>query len=530
MSDRRRVLGLLAIAGAVGCDDRDPVWDAYVEQPATALAMNTAVAVVDAPAQRALVLPVDADLQLSPASLPIGQGYAASAATPDGRHLLVLSRGVVPRRTADDEGPSLSMIAASPAPQLVHRYELGDPLARLAVDPESRFAVAFPSSDDGTFVHNPNELVIFDLERGPSADNPVELTLRSFGGRPERLTFTPVLGLPGGERRLLVAETDRDVSLVDLDHLDLPEITIPLTSGPDPLAPAQVAVSDGDPDRDDDARVALRIAGDPNVIVVDLLPVADEDASATPQSFRASPNVVFVGGTPTDVAFVQTDGGLRLAAVVPSAQVLTLVDPLTGVSSGVELGAPFERMALVTSIVGPGEDGSDVALLWSSASPDIAFVALGSTVGKPYKSIERTELGQPIARVLDVPAPNGHLKLLQALDGRAIFVLDVRERTVAPIETSSSATELALSPTGERAWLSAGSAELAGLDLASLHPVNLVLSRSIDALFDIERSGGGRALIALHSSGALGATVLDGESPSLAGAREYFGLLLGGLP
>jgi hypothetical protein len=475
-----------------------------------------------------VLLPVSGDLGLAPVSLPIGQGFATAAITPDRQRLIALSRGVVPRRTGEDEGPSVSLIAAAPEPLLVNRYPLSDPLSRLAVDPESRFAVAYPAEHDGNFVHNPNELVVIDLDREPAPDNPTELSLRSFGGSPERMTFTPVLALPGGMSRLLVVQTDRDVSLVDLEDLSLPEVTIPLTSGPDPLAPAAVAVSDGAADRNDDARIAIRIENHPNVIVVDLLPV--DDSSDAPQRFRAAPNVVFVGGVPSDVAFVQTDGGLRLAALVPTVQTLTLVDPTTGIASELKLDAPFDRISLVTSVVGAGEDGSDVALLWSTKSPKIAFLALGSTVGKPYASIERLELSQPVFQVLEVPAPNEHLKLLQSVGQSSLFVLDVRDRTASPILSSSAGTEITLAPAGNRAWINAAGSELAQLDLASLHPVNLLLNRSIEAVFEVGRGDGGRALVALHGSGALGATVLDADEPSLAGAREYFGLLLGGLP
>jgi hypothetical protein len=524
----KRIVGLGLLLVLAACDEREAVWDTMVPNPPVAFGMNDAVALVDAPANRVMMLPVGAELELAPASIPIGAGFAAAAMTPDRQQLLALSRGVVPRRTGEDEGPSLSLIAASPEPQLLDRYEMGDPLSRLAVDPESRFAVAFPSSDDGTFVHNPNELVVFDLSRPPAGDNPTALTLRSFGGRPERLTFTPVLGLPGGARRLLLVESDRDVSILDLDHLDIPEVTIQLTSGPDPLAPASIAFSDGAPERDDDTRIAIRIANDPNVILVDLLPPIADDPDKPPQSYRALPNVVFVGGTATDIAFVQTDAGLRLAALVPSTQSLTLVDPPTGIATEVELGAPFERMSLVTSIVGAGADGSDVALLWSTSSPEIAFVALGSTVDKPYKSIERTELSEPVVTVLEVPSPNQHLKILGTAGGADLFVLDVVERTAAPIESSMPGTRVTVA-SGERAWINAAGPQLARLDLGSLHPENLVLNRPIDSVFEVAQRDGGRALIALHTQGSTGATVLDAQNPSLTNAREYHALLLGDL-
>jgi hypothetical protein len=508
----------------LGCTERDEVWDAPIAP--VAVGLSDAVAVIDAPAERVLLMQPAAEQALALSSLPIAEGFADAAPTPDGERLLVLSRGVVPRRKADDAEPELAVITAGASPRVESRYRLGDPLSRLAVDPASRFAVAFPSQADGALLLNPNELVVFDLDRPPAADNPVPITLRSFGGRPERLTFTPLLDLPGGARRLLVVETDRDVALVDLSSPTTPEITIPLTTGPKPLEPTAVAVSDGAPDRTDDARLAIRMLDQSNVILVDLLPASDASA---PQSFRAAPNVVFVGGVPSDLAFVNTDGGLRLAAMVPAERALTLVDPATGTATAIDLAVPFERISLVTEIVGPGADGSDVALLWSTSSPDIALVALGSTVGKPYKSVERLGLADPIDEVRDVPSPNAHLKIMLARGG-SLVVLDLRERTAAPIASSSYATRVLVPPTGRRAWVDGAGPELARLDLGSLHPLNLVLRRNVSALFETARQGGGRALVVLHTSGALGATVLDADRPDVATAREHAALLLGGLP
>ena len=59
--------------------------------------------------------------------------------------------------------------------------------------------------------------------------------------------------------------------------------------------------------------------------------------------------------------------------------------------------------------------------------------------------------------------------------------------------------------------------------------MNLKLSREVHSLFEVKRGDAGHALIALHAGGAMGATVLDADKPSLADSSEYVGLLLGGL-
>lgn len=517
---------LLGAAALSGCGGREEVWETT---PGALIAhgLADAAALVDTTGERALLLPVKSDLTLAPVSVPIGRGYASSATTADGKHLVVLARGDVPRLKPDDQGPSLSLIQSGAAPGLVSNYDLGDPLSGLALDPESRFAVVYPSEADTAFVENPNELSVVDLTAGPSDTNPTPLTLRSFGGRPQGFFFTPTLGIPGGARRLLAVLTDRDVGIIDLSEPAKGDITVRLSASGEKVTPAQIAVTDGDPDRDDDARLAVRIAGDSSVILVDLLPAPPGEVKA--HSFRPTPNVVYAGGVPSDIAFVNTDGGLRLAALVPAQRALTLVDPATGIAGSVALNAPFERISIVTGIVGSSDAGADVALLWSTSSASIAFVALGSTVGKPYKSVERLELETPVAAVYDVPAPNDRLKILAGIDQRSFYVLDLIARTASPILASDGAV-LSIAPDGRRAWMMAPSQpQIAKLDLANLHPKNLFLTQPVAAAFDVARAGGGRALLAMHASPAVGITVLDGDSPKLETATTYASVLLGGL-
>lgn len=518
----------IAALGTSACGERGETWAQPIPTgPLVARGLEGAAALVDYEANRTLLLPVEGDLSLAPVSIPINRGFAAAQATPDGKKLLVLCRGDVPRRKADDQLPTLHIIDGSTSPKALGHYGLSDPLSGLEIDPSSTFAVLYPSAADvSSFVQNPNELVLVKLTEPASASNPVPISLRSFGGRPQGFTFTPELEVPGGKRRLLVVRTDRDVALVDLSAPEKPEITVKLTGGADVLHPSGVAITDGEPGIDDDAQVAIRTANDPNVIVLDLLPVPEGKES--PHSFLPVPNIVYVGGTPTDIAFVETDGGRRLAALVPSKKTLTLVDSTTGIATDVDLGAPFERISIVTDIVGETTDGSDVALLWSTSSPNVAFVSLGVTIGKPYKSVERVELAEPVASVVDVPAPNGHLKILSSPAGTSFVVLDLLSRTASPILASTGGTRAIASPDGARAWMLAeGTSSVAQLDLATLHPKNVFLNYMTQDVFDVARRDGGRALIAVHPVGAVGLTILDAKQPSLDDSIEYLGLLLG---
>jgi hypothetical protein len=524
---------LSALALVAACHGRPERWD--TPPPSfSAYGLTSAAVVLDDPMHRALALVPRADQQLDTVALAIGHGFLSAAVSPDQSRLFVLSAGDVPRRTASDQYPSLTMIDASTSSPASTRYDMAEPLGNLAVDPQGHWAAAFAGASTPTsFVENPNEIVLFDLTQPPGASNPISRTIRSFGGAPVRLTFTPTLNLPATPRRLLVIETDRDVTLLDLDHAadptPPPEITVRLTNGSDTrvLAPAGVAVDPGDPSSNTDARVAVRTANDTNVITLALGP-APANAPPGGNDFAPVINLTDVGGIPSDIAFVHTDGGLRVAALVPTTTSAVLVEPDTSVTETVSLPAAYARMAIVTSVTG-GANGTDVALLWSASGGGVAFWTLGVTAGQPYRSVEVLGIQDDVRDVVDVPVPHPELKVLQTLSGSTFYMLNLGSRTASPLETMG-APSLVVSPDGARVWaFGSHTSQLAALDVTTLHPVPLYVDRPIDAAFDVARDDGGRALVALHAAGAVGATIFDALSPDTATARSYSALLLEGL-
>src|SRR5262249_3605492 len=154
----------------------------------------------------------DQNLQFAEANL--GRHIVSVTTSDDRERAFVISRGDSPRLRPTDQGPALTVIAAS-NPTTPIRYELPDELTSLALDPEGRFAIVYTGdSDSGGFITNPNELLIVDLSAAPSATNPSQRNLpSSIGGAPKRITFTEPLHLPAGDRRLIVVETDRDLVL-----------------------------------------------------------------------------------------------------------------------------------------------------------------------------------------------------------------------------------------------------------------------------------------------------------------------------
>jgi hypothetical protein len=331
--------------------------------------------------------------------------------------------------------------------------------------------------------------------------------------------------MPGGERRFLIVESRQDITLLDLDALERPEITIglPLTPSGAPGRPLQVVVHPGQPDLVADAQIAIRMENDPNLVLVNFAP-AEESVSG----FNLTLNLVDVGGPPAALDFVTTDGGLRLAALVPGRNEASLVHPQTKRVERVALPAQFDQLRRVTEGVLAADENGDVALLWSASARMVAFWSLGRTDNQAFRSVDVLNLETTVNQLFDVPGNElGYRKLLQSPDNR-FFVLDLRARQSFPMFASSRNVGLRVAPDGLRAWAFApGGPSLAKIDLLSLEPTSLEIERPISQLFDIEaQSGTERVLIALHPGGASGATLLDAERPDTADTRYFPGLLL----
>lgn len=528
---RLSFLGLLGALSAAlvgsACGDRDEVWE-DAPSSTTVQGLTDAVVFVDDAAHRLLVVKPLADGAVERRSYPLGERVVATQVSADRRRLVLLTAGEQPRKKADDEKPALFVLEDG----VLRSFPLEAPHSAVALDPEGRWIAvsAAPSSGSFGFVENPNEIVLVDLRAPEGGRTVVPRTLRSFGGRPQRVTFTPTLGLPGGPRRLLAVETEQDLALLDLDRAAeepaRPEITVRLTSGSSPVAlrPEGLAVDDGDPARSDDARIAVRLANDASVVVLTLGP----GAAGAPNDFAPTVNLVGTGGPVNDLAWVTTDVGRRLAATVSSKREVVLVEPATGTTQSIALPEAYGNLSLVTKEV--GASGADVALLWGGSSQGVAFFSLGRTGSEPYRSVEVVSTGGSVGSVLAVPAPRAELRLLSAQNGASLFVLDLLRRTASPL-TTNGATTLHLAPDGERLWAFAGgSTSLSQVRLADLHPTPVALEIPLGGVFDVERVGGGRALVAASTQGRGAVTVLDAIAPDGVTGRTTDEILLQELP
>ncbi len=107
--------------------------------------------------------------------------------------------------------------------------------------------------------------------------------------------------LPAGQRRLLLIETDIDVTILGLNNAfkpaPPPEITVPLTTGSTAtkVTPAGLAVDGQDSANPNDARFAVWALNDTNVFTFQLVAATTDLRN----DFRPEINLTDVGGVPT---------------------------------------------------------------------------------------------------------------------------------------------------------------------------------------------------------------------------------------
>jgi hypothetical protein len=492
----------------------------------TTQGLDRGVAVIDDQANRVIVLePRGTDLARR--YVPIGQHVLTTRVTLDQRRLFVLSRGG-DVASGSTEPASLTRIDVDGGDA---RIDLGSSTpSALTLDPEGRYVAIYGATATTTDVaENPNQLLLVDLEAPAGASAVVSRTLRSFGGKIQRVTFTSALHFSTGAMRLLIVETDSDLALLPLDHIHdadaAPEITVRLSDGSSATSrgPASVVYDDGDPTKDDDAHIGVRLQNDTSVA---LLTLGAKTAQAAAQPFSVALNLADAGGTVTDLAFVTTDTGRRLAALVPSAHSAVLVEPDTGITQAVDVAEPFTTFTLVT----PTGGTTDTALMLG-APRALAFWSLGSIGTASYRSVEVLSVPSASSTLDYVPSltPNKYRVVRSASDAQ-FFVLDVERRTLAPIVTATQ-TQLLPAPDGSRVWAyRTSSNSIARVPFPDMSPQVIPLPLTVDALFDVSTDDPShRALLAFHAAGQGALTVLDANAPTQTPPTVYPGLLLEGL-
>jgi hypothetical protein len=543
ISSARALCGLSILLLSAGCGSRpgelDVAFDPGFQEKADAMepsgklqvrGLTGSVALLDPNLHQVMMFTSPKPLELETTRLPVGRDVVQFQSSSNREKLFVLSRGVTPRYKDSDEAPQLRVFDGGTSPKELEKFELQDPYNELEVDPQGEWLLVHGSEG---LVSNPNELLLVHL--GQDGDTALtSKTLGSYGGKPLHFTFTSELSVPGAaSRRLLVVQREKDLAIIDLAAPSDPEITVAL---PQDATPLDVVYHDGI-DGEVNSLLGVQLKGDTNV---DLLTI--NAAESADHSFSVHPNLVDVGGVPSKLDFVQTrkDGGLRLAALVPTKQVAKLIDPASGVAQEVPLHAPFTQIRRITNEVAE-QSGEDIALLYGDATNTIAFWRLGITTGTPYHSIEAYDIGIKVGMVFDIPNEQSDKfadrKILSGTSTgttQQFYVLDLTQQKSFPLDVLKNLT-LNLSPNGEQLWAFGADKGFAQLTFDPLQPASLYTEQPISFVHDFETAQPDkRSALALHimrtqTHSSVGVTLFDGLEPSTARTRFYGALELEGI-
>ena len=91
-----------------------------------------------------------------------------------------------------------------------------------------------------------------------------------------------------------------------------------------------------------------------------------------------------------------------------------------------------------------------------------------------------------MADVLDVPTPNTTLKVLQTRNADAFYILNLANRTAAPLDTASADIALSISPLGDQVWtyVPDGTTVFA-TDFAHELPRSLLIERPVSGVYEV---------------------------------------------
>lgn len=522
-----RTLAVLTLIAVAACGGNDGYTGTLAPLPAVGL--ERAVVLVEATQHVAHVVDVGADGSLTLRSQALGaQPVLVQERLGMGHdEALVLSRG---ERGDTGVAPQPARLAIVPgdARTAPREYALGNPFNALAQSPDGNTGLVFFVAGSGAsrLLYNPNEIALVDLASPPSDDvaapNPVKRTVRSFGGVPTGALFATV-DVAGAPRSLVIVLSDSYVTLLDLDHPTRTEISVPLTlaSATRDVAPAQVVVDSAD------ATIYLRADASDDVYAVHL----DAATPATPldNDFTPSLTQLAVGARPADMLLYQETDGPRLLVLTRSGS-LAVIDAHSSLVTAVALAAPADHL-LGFDAPAPGDATiRPRALAYATVgySSRVTFVDLIGLASRGTRNLDVRTAARPVIGALPVPSRGVALLVHQSAPGDpGVSILDLAQRTAAPINADVSLAAAAFGAGERRLWVAPPTGTRVGwLDIDSLTPGEVRLDAPATDIVPLPTIG--RVAVIQNSPfGAL--TVIDEADPARATAHYIDGILLDGL-
>jgi hypothetical protein len=389
---------------------------------------------------------------------------------------------------------------------------------------DGRFAFAYfvSSADLGRLLFNPNAIAVVDLTQAPeSMGSVVSRTVRSFGGVPNGVLFSPPLTIQGEMRTLAVVLSDAYVTLVDLAHLDRSEITVRLTLPEDLRAvrPSQIVWDTDDP------TAYVRADASDDIYVLHL--VGQSPAGANQNDFVPSINQLAVGHQPADMALFGTGTSRRLLVAAPGSSEADVIDAPSNRVTPIPLAAAADRILLFNGTSPHDPMPAQRALLYTPDLPwaVISFLDLTDVEARTTRNLEPLTL--PANAVAALPIPGQPVVLFQHIGAAAgLSLVDLQQRTASPIFAAVSLAQAQFG-VGQRLWVAPADSNRVGfIDLTTFIPGEVLLDAPVTTLLPLASDPTPHhRMIAVHNAAGGYITVLDGDDPQRATAVSYRGFL-----
>lgn len=520
--NRYRPVALSVALSLAACADRDPRY-ALSMRTLRPVAAGSALVYVQPALARATVVDLTPETPVV-RQVAVGGDPARVDARVAHDEALVLSRG---QRGAQGVAPAPASLTAITAAGAARRWTLGSPFNALAQNSDGRFAIAYfdANASAGRLLFNPNEVAVIDLDRPEAAGNPAIRTVRSFGGVPNGVVFSPTMTVAGEPRTLAVVLSDAYVTLLDLARPERSEITVRLTLPEDAraVAPAQV-VFDAE-----NATVYLRADRSNDLYVLRLVAVTPE--SPTANDFRPALNQLAAGVRPADLALFGEANARKLLVVSPGSRDARVIDTVANTTTVVPLDAAANRVLLFTG-PSPRSDAPALrALLYATAgaADAVSFVELTDIESRRSQNVETLQLGRVANQALALPERGVVMFSHPTSATGSLSLLDLGRRTAAPIFSEVGLENARFDDDRQALWVAPQVGERLGfIELTNFRPGELRLDAPIVDVIPVSR-GAMRRVVALHDAPDGWITVVDGADPTRERARSLRGFLLTGL-
>lgn len=497
------------------CGEREGALSQSLALREGAIGIGKSLVMLTESSQKAIVLELS-PLASEPSVIDLPSNPALMQKRNDADEALVLCRGE--RATArTDAQPSVLAVIKPDAK--VRQYTLGSPFDQLTQSDDGRYAFIYRATSSDRLLENPNEIAIVDLDAEARDDEAVHLrTLRSFGDAPSKIVFSPKMTILGEDRRLAIVFSTRNVTLIDLTHLEREETTVQLSQEVgSAVSPTQVLFSPTDP--------VLYVRGSTadDLFAFDLTERPggiEDDEGGLHNDFRPTINQLGVGARPSDMALYDAGDETRLITLTDGGSNAIIVSTSTGQATTVPLSVHADSI-LVFEAPSPRDDTAAVrALLYATGSTTLTFADLADIETRKSRNLDSLALDEPILRLIPMLSES----LALAIHDRGVSLIDLASRTVSPISSNTDLEDALFDEAGRRFWVApAGQPWVGVLDLETGTPGEVLLDASIGQVVPLFDAG---LLAVVHPSPVGHVTVLDLDDPTRDGARSVRGFLL----